>query len=152
MINHLHRFACTHAPSFDPENSKFEEIKEIEGSTLLIIAIFMLMLVSSLLGLFKYYIKAMRADTRWKILTISQILILALQRLSRVNRMHHLIAVLDDKRAIIRITGSSCYRTIIENMTIIAFTTVNVIYMTYQILSAQSCNFGLRPPLQIGQK
>ena len=39
-------------------------MKDIEDSTLLIIAIFILMLGSALLGLFIYYVKAMRADSR----------------------------------------------------------------------------------------
>jgi len=39
-------------------------MKDIEDSTLLVIAIFILMLGSALLGLFIYYVKAMRADSR----------------------------------------------------------------------------------------
>ena len=39
-------------------------MKDIEDSTLLIIAVFILMLGSALLGLFRYYVKAMRADSR----------------------------------------------------------------------------------------
>ena len=81
-------------------------------------------------------------DSRWKILTISQILIL--QRLSRVYRMRDdyrlrctIIAVLDDKRVII--AGSSSYRTII--VMLFSYRTIIVMSSSYRTIIVMSSSY-----------
>ena len=82
------------------------------------------------------------SSSRWKILAISQILIL--QRLSRVYRMRDdyrlrctIFAVLDDKRVII--AGSSSYRTIIVMS--FSYRTIIVMSFSYRTIIVMSSSY-----------